>query len=238
MEVLLWFAARKGGLKIIGRHVNAASNRSCIWFHDNVSVTISQSTFVNNTAVNGGVIYYETAYLKQNNTKHIAAHAPNDVSDDKRGGHSISPFCAVHDSHFVGNRADLNGGVAHIDGATIDLFAIKSVFTGNKANNEGGAIYTKNLTGTVALQQCLFANNSAGYSGASLFLIGTRSQLITCDLYGNSNSLTVEFEYGISSINNCTFSKHATSSIGAYDTNLNITNIRCYDQKTNCLNIY
>ena len=224
---------------------NAASSGSCILLHHNVSVTISQSTFVNNRADYGGVIYqnYKTALLKQNTTKPTAEHVQSDVSANERRGDSFSSFCSVYESHFVENWAVINGGVAHLEGTFTDVFASKSAFIGNGAKSEGGVIYTKNLTGTVVLEQCRFSKNSAGSSGDCLFLIGTHSQLMSCGFFGNSNfshltfvPSTVDFEYGTSSINNCTFSEQAPSSIGAYGTKLIVTDSRCYGLKIYCLN--
>ena len=90
------------------------------------------------------------------------------------------------------------------------------------------------------LEQCLFTNNTVIRSnGDSLSLIGTHSQLMACEFLGSAipsfHRSTVNFGYGTSSINNCTFSEQNISPIGAYGSKLNITNSSFYACKGCCL---
>ena len=217
---------------------NAAHNGSCLWLHHNVSVTISQSNFVNNTADYGGVIYQY--YEPENGSGQNHSYEQSSVeqtqsylSSEGRRQQSQS----IHPSYFLNNKVGDNSGVAYFDGASIVLFVKMCEFTGNYAVFEGGAIYTKNLTGYLIMEQCIFTNNSVIEIGGSLSLTGTHSQLISCEFSGDSGSdcdSTVDFQYGTSFIYNCTFSEQVSSSITAIDIKLNVTDSRFNGHKKHC----
>ena len=199
---------------------NSGLNGSCLWLDHNVSVTINQSIFVNNTAAYGGVIYqnYEpenASGLNNSDKENNADRTQSAFSGEEDRQQSLS----IHDSYFGNNKAH-RGGVVYLYGAFIDLFVKKCNFTKNC-----GAIYTQNLTGNVMVQQCLFHFDS-------LYLIGTHSQLMDCEFFYDlerlcpgGGDLVVIIQYGTSSIINCTFRNEMISAIG---TKLNITDSRCY----------
>ena len=221
---------------------NADFNGACLWLHHNVSVNINQSTFMNNTAVNGGVIYQnrepENVYGQNHSYKHKGVdRTHSDLSGEGETHQSLY----IHDSYFGSNKAMTTGGVVYLYGDFIRFFLKKCSFTKNKAD-DGGAIYKESFTGTLVLQQCLFTNNSASVRGNSLSLYGTHSQLIDCEFYGDISSLCFEYEcsnmdfqYVTSFINNCTFSEQVYASIKASGTKLNITDSRWYNRKSYCL---
>ena len=211
---------------------NAGRNGSCMWFDHNVSVTINQSTFVNNTAENVGVIYQSYDGQDHSHKKNIVGHTQSDFSDEEERQQSLS----IYDSCFVNNRM-YRGGVVHLYGASTDLFVKKCNFTNNGAYYYGNTIYAQNLTGNVMVQQCLFNFDS-------LYLIGTHSQLMDCEFFCDPilscpmfSYSPVNFQYGIASINNCTFRDWFDISISALGVKLNITDSKCYGEKTNCLHL-
>ena len=216
---------------------NSGLNGSCLWLDHNVSVTINQSAFVNNRAGYGGVIYqyYEAknaSGLNNSDKENNAARTQSAFSGEEDRHQSLS----IRDSYFVNNQAR-SGGVVYLYGASTDLFVKKCNFTKNQATFYGSAIYAQNLTGNVMVQQCLF-------NVESLYLIGTHSQLMDCEFFCDppmSSCLqgyyrTVNFQYGIASINNCTFNQFDVS-ISALGTKLNITDSRCYGEKKYCLHL-
>ena len=219
---------------------NIASNGSCLWLHHNVSVTINQSTFLNNGAQYGGVIYQSHEAQNTFDQNHsYKQHSVHLTQNDFFGEGKRQQALSIYDSYFVNNFASRNG-VVYLCGASHVLFVKKCNFTRNQAFDHSGVIHAESLSGTVVLEQCLFTNNSViRNNGDSLSLIGTHSQLMACEFLGSAipsfHRSTVNFRFGTSSINNCTFSEQTTSSIGAYGSKLNITDSRCYGHKKHCL---
>ena len=218
---------------------NAASNGSCLRLGHNVSVTINQSTFVNNKADYGGAIYQScepenTCGQNHNYKLHSLDFTRSNFSSEGKRQQSLS----IHDSYFLNNNASTKGGVVYLDGASIVLFVKKCEFTENYAFDSSGVIHAKSLSGTVVLEQCLFTNNSViRYNGDSLSLIGTHSQLMSCEFFGDSGyatNSTLDFQYGTSFIYDCTFSEEVFSSIKALSTKLNITDNRFNGHKEQC----
>ena len=132
----------------------------------------------------------------------------------------------IHNSTFENN----GGTVVYLYGAFIDLFVKKCNFTKNEATFYYSAIYSKNVTGNVVVQQCLFANNMN-----SLYLIGTHSQLMDCEFFGDpellcpgGGNLAVTIQCGTSSIINCTFRDDFDMTISVISTKFNITDSKWY----------
>ena len=220
----------------------AYNNGPCFWLDNTVAVIINQSTFKNNTAYYGGVIYQScqpdnTCDKNHGYKQNSIDFTQSDFSGEGKRKQSLS----IHDSYFSNNKARISGGVFYIYGTFISFFVKKCNFTENGAYY-GGAIFMKSSNSTVVMQQCLFTNNSATESGKSLYLNGTHSQLTGCDFHGDiassdiyTKDSTLHFQFGTSSINNCTFSEQAKSSIVAKGAKLNITNSRWYGHKRHCL---
>ena len=85
---------------------NSGSNGSCLWLDHNVSVIINQSTFVNNTAVYGGVIYqsYEpenASGLNNSDKENNADRTQSTFSGEEDRQQSLS----IYDSYFGTNNA-------------------------------------------------------------------------------------------------------------------------------------
>ena len=117
------------------------TNGSAVIASSSENVEIINSQFINNSALNGGAIYFASA----------------DTS-------SITSNLKIVGSTFVNNRA-VNGGAFYVSG---DLFNVtSSTFNHNIATNDGGSIYSDaggHIEGNV------FEYETAGRDGGTMYL--------------------------------------------------------------------
>ena len=151
------FALPSGDLTINNSVFSGNSARDeggAIWYDDqNGKLTISLSTFENNTAINGdgGAIEYIP---------------PNAV-----GARSFS----ITDSTFSNNNARFEGGAVYICCANNTITISGSTFSGNTAEDDGGGLYNccgasgERAASTVSITNSTFSGNTANsYYGGGI----------------------------------------------------------------------
>ena len=122
---------------------------------------ISNCTFINNIAKDGGAIggFGRESIIKNctfiNNTANMGGGA---ISIDANSD------IEINNSTFTNNNAKYNGGAIYIFG-TPDSTINECYFTKNTANNNGGAIYWKSGE-NCKIKQCTFIKNTGNNGGA------------------------------------------------------------------------
>ena len=117
--------------------------------HAGGAITITNSTFSDNSAASGGGISNAGTMLVAGST-----FSANSATD--RGGISNGGTPVLINSTFAGNNASTYGG-GSLNGGTLTI--VNSAFSGNSATNGGGGIRN---TGTVAVYNTFIANSTAG----------------------------------------------------------------------------
>ncbi len=126
------------------------------------SVTVSDCTFVENTALNPAGITHGGAM-------------DNDSTN-----------ATVERCRFFANLSDRGGAMSNKGAGTV-VTVSNSIFSGNQAFNisQGGAIYS--LSGpNVTLTNCTLTQNSASDGGGTWTSLTNTTSLINCIIYGNS----------------------------------------------------
>ena len=171
---------------------------------DYYTVTVSQSTFIHNTASSnqeeytsrirrdlggGGTINFDGTCINCTIPRSIfvsnCAHYCGALNSYNGAGISgQSSDVSIIDSTFYYNRAinklSVGGGAACINDASVSI--TNSIFVGNSAMGYGGAVVLNNST--ITITDTVFSNNTAGLSGGALIT------------YANPSNYT---------INSCTF---------------------------------
>ena len=152
------------------------------------SVTIDGMAFINNSAEQGGAIYFPNGGSSAQN--------PTQVINSNFSGNTASTGGAIYinnvgnikisNNNFTDNSAVLEGGAIYIPYSTSNLLIdiAYSDFIRNNAS-QGGAIYSGNK-GTDAwnIHDCNFFNNSATVSGGAIYV--DNAQIIkNCNFDGN-----------------------------------------------------
>jgi len=113
-------------------------------FTDGDMVTITNSTFTNNTGRFGAIYMGDVTLV------------------DTKDTFSAS----ITNSTFTNNSAEVDGG-AILMGISVYLTLTDSTFTGNTAGENGGAIYMRGAF--ITIQNSTFTDNTAGISGGAIF---------------------------------------------------------------------
>lgn len=201
---------------------------------DNGTVSVSDSSFINNLAFDGGAISVEYAFVSIHNS-----HFENN-SASVYGGGAISSAIGVNitDSIFIGNYANRYGGAIfcyeqskthirnsifenntsnHYGGAvTAAVWAeiIDSLFTGNRASNHAGAIA---LWGNLTVNNSNFTRNSAQTGGVIFDLSNVSTVSITNSNFINNTQKTYGAVYITNNafVSDCSFiNNHASDGVG------------------------
>ncbi|MBE6506259.1 MAG: hypothetical protein E7Z73_11125, partial [Methanobrevibacter millerae] len=117
------------------------TNGSAVTLTSRENVEIINATFINNSALNGGAIYIDSA----------------DTS-------SITSSSSIMSSKFIDNSAE-NGGAIYVSGTLTSISS--SSFIGNKATNDGGSMY---FDVGAHIDDCIFQHESAGHDGGAIYL--------------------------------------------------------------------
>ena len=104
---------------------------SCLWLHHNISVTINQSTFVNNNiGIKGGVILPVlvnlsrlTAKTSATNKTVLIAHKLTSLPKEK-----YKQSLSIYDSYFVNNTSRVGEELLIYAKDSIDLFVKEMQF--------------------------------------------------------------------------------------------------------------
>ena len=162
-------------------------------------VTIFDSDFISNSALNEGGAIYETgeSYLTINGSN----FEKNTATMTSSNGGAISLHSSrlnVTDSNFNENTIAKNGGAIYISytsSSTLEsLVTLKNVtFTKNNATNYGGAVY---ITGrstdnqNVKMFDCIFTSNTSEGNGGALYLTNDSIYLKNVDFIENCSNST------------------------------------------------
>ncbi|MBQ9026134.1 MAG: hypothetical protein IJ104_07155, partial [Methanobrevibacter sp.] len=125
---------------IVFKNANG-TNGSAITLTSSECVEIIGSTFINNSALNGGAIYISSA-----NTSAITSSSSiigsTFINNSALNGGAIylnANLINISSSNFNFNKASLDGGVIYVEGDWVNLK--NSTFTNNTAGDDGGALY-------------------------------------------------------------------------------------------------
>ena len=107
-------------------------NGSILYTNNSIIVTLSNCVFANNTANNGGSVYF-------NNT--------------------INSTITISDCQFTKNTANIYGGAIYFDSNIFSINIISSKFYDNTANIGGGAIFLHSNTKNIKILDTEFISN-------------------------------------------------------------------------------
>jgi CSLREA domain-containing protein len=163
------------------------------------SATIENSTFIANTALNGGAIYANFVNLDIDNTTFQNNYAIGPTNDSERGGamYVYEADVLIQDSTIKANGADSGGGITAIYFSEIKIE--NTLISQNQAQVGGGAISTGALTDLI-ISHTTFDNNQGGTRGGAISVTQSESE--------------------DSSITDCTFTVNSADKGGAIYGNL------------------
>ena len=163
---------------------------------EDITVTILNSTFANNTATIGGgavafmsdddskVTYYIIDSLFENNTATGTYSEDESVAGGAVYSEGITDWCYIGFTTFKNNKAIKgkmpNGGAVEVQFGG-KLIVLNSTFEDNFAEYVGGAIDVQsktNMNCTVLILNTKFENNKAGMAGAAVSAIETSGNSI------------------------------------------------------------
>jgi len=125
------------------------------------TVTVTNSTFIDNEAHGGGAISGDTVTIT--NSTFWDNETPDTSTEGEGGGAIIGENVTVMNSTFIGNEAFAGGAIG-----SANLTVTNSTFIGNKAYGGGAIIGT-----TVTVTNSTFVGNSAAIGGAVGAATGT-----------------------------------------------------------------
>jgi len=161
-------------------------------------LTVTNCTFFQNSAEDGGAIYSRAGY---------------------------GSLLTVTGCTFTENSSQHSGGAIFMCNVTATIS--NCVFTGNSAseNHTGGAIHSWFSSGTIS--NCAFSGNSGGYAGGAISNRDNPSPTITnCTFQGNDaeDGGAIDNDDVSCTIANCTFSQNSASFAGGAIRNANPEN--------------
>jgi fibronectin-binding autotransporter adhesin len=143
------------------------------------TVTVNNSSFENNHAVNGAIYAGYGTTLTVNNSSFNGNSAMNDGGAiNGATGSSVR----VNNSSFSGNSSGNNGGAIFSDSA---VHILNSSFSENSAAMQGGAVYA-NFNASITIGGSGFNGNSANSGGG---FAGTRGKLFNSSFHANTASI-------------------------------------------------
>jgi|GEM_PF-6532358 len=165
---------------------------------------ISDSTFVGNTATNGGGVYAFTLRPMSRLYDFVTdcTFSGNTAIGDGGGMYLNNTFSAIPenmnaapaDCTFSENHADRGGGIymgiefgcgPHV--ATCDFYG-NSARVGGGLFNEGYELYEGEAWDWLMLTNCVLAGNTAQDAGAGMYNLWISPRLLHCTLWGNTAS--------------------------------------------------
>ncbi len=172
---------------------NAPAERGGAIFSDTsaVEVTITNSSFLGNSAYQGGAIKLNGGTLNISGSifsGNSAAHSYFGGALDLDAGD-----VTIDKTSFLNNTAPSGGAIDHDYGT---LTITNSTFSGNQAtNSEAGAIGEYNV---LILANSTFSGNSTTYNGGAIFFLGNSASVTNCTFAGNGASKAGGAIYGAS----------------------------------------
>ena len=182
-------------------HFNSAICKSL----ETSNVKITYSTFSNNSADLGGVLYMiggeanissssvhqsSARYaggaisILENGAIYIASTSfAGNTAGSKGGALALVGNCvvAIKVSEFAQNRATIDGGVIHLQQSNASVYGCN--FTYSNASRDGGVMTV--IQGTTRFDECIFVNNNAAYGGGVVHAHNTSLTVTRCTFEGN-----------------------------------------------------
>ena len=207
----LWTRVKFTANNITFVNCEATNRGGGLYISNKVEMTYTDLTFINNSAVLGGGLYWSKSSVTIDAMTFINNSAESGGAIYIPDGGSSSTPTQVKNSNFSGNSAN-NGGAIYINNVGYIMIS-KNNFTDNSAVMEGGAIYipysTSNLidisysefirnnasqggaiysgakgSETWNIHDCTFINNSATLSGGAIYVANTQF-IMNCNFDGN-----------------------------------------------------
>ncbi|MCL2687846.1 MAG: hypothetical protein FWE58_04865 [Methanobrevibacter sp.] len=149
---------------------NTSSNGGAV-FSTGDGLTITNVTFINNTASRGGAIWFANSQDRDMAvTINYANFINNRATDGSNSGGGALMITNGHseisDSNFINNTANNNGGAINKNGGST-LGIHRCLFENNSAKS-GGAIYNTNSKTTI-YPTSTFINNKASINGGAIY---------------------------------------------------------------------
>jgi predicted outer membrane repeat protein len=175
---------------------NKTRRSGAIYLTQNSSLTISNSSFEENDALNagsGGAIHAFTSDL-------IIDHCDfTDNTASTYGGGVFVNFgeLELSDCTFENNYASASGGAVHVAGYYY-LNISTSQFIGNGCYNSGGALSCGAYSGpvvTATVTDCIFSDNYSTLNGGAIGFLHSVAEVNRCIVTGNSTGTgTINYE--------------------------------------------
>jgi predicted outer membrane repeat protein len=175
---------------------SATGNGGVIYAEEKASLHVQNGTFINNSARDGGVMSI--------------------ISNENMVLNTESEI-VIYSSNFSGNIASNDGAVIASDGD--DLAFVESIFNDNRADNNGGVAHVRNNC-TTEFTSCFFTNNRVGDSGGAIYgrdystITVTNTTFNNCRADDSGGGVYIQ-ENGIASIYNSTFTNNSADYGGA-----------------------
>lgn len=223
------------------------TNGAAAIFSDGIGLSISDSSFVNNTASPVNI----TAHINTGGVAAVASWASSGVSiancsfinNTARYGSAVEfeglnqKAAAVVDCSFINNTGYIGAGI-NINDACVYVNITGSTFVSNKVKGPqgapttgamGGAICAGNIPVTVEVSKCIFEKNkddgSAGSSGGAIRLANNVSGIIrNCSFVANSgrygSAISIGTMYNDTAsliVDNCIFEGNTAATAGTVE---------------------
>ncbi|WP_394325432.1 hypothetical protein [Methanobrevibacter arboriphilus] len=165
---------------------NTAGQYGGAIMYSSYNFTIINSTFIDNTATWGGVIFGQPAYSNSTGLTIISSNFTNNTATTGGGGviyNDINNYMLINCT-FTNNTAALYGGAIHNNGGNFTI--INSAFINNTATNYGGAIY--NTGANMSVNNSNFTNNTATIYGGAIYNTGTNTSVNNSNFTNNTSN--------------------------------------------------
>ena len=172
----------------------AAHKGGGLYISNNAEMVYANLTFINNTAINGGGLYWSRSATIDgmnfiNNSAELggAIYIPtgsNNVLNCNFSGNSANQGGAIYavggniiisKNNFTNNRAAMEGGAIYLPYSTSNVVDVSySVFIGNNATR-GGAIFSgTKYDASKYIHDCNFTDNIATIAGGAIYIENTQ----------------------------------------------------------------
>jgi len=200
-----------------------------------IGVSVVGSTFINNSAnQSGGAIMSDGPLTVTNST--FTDNTSVASGSGAVGFSATASELSISDSSFTGNSAYTNGGAVSVGGVDSDITINDSTFTDNVAIRSAGAIMLNSgFSGTLTVNDSRFNHNQAGINGGAVAVAATTTQAnINGSTFvnniatqnggaittGDLNNLFVNFTSSFSDNSASTSSRIDPADQALYDTNI------------------
>ncbi|MGC9516293.1 MAG: right-handed parallel beta-helix repeat-containing protein [Methanomicrobiales archaeon] len=187
-------------------------------YNSGSELTVYNSIFTKNRAIQGGVIYNWEHGLVIVNDSDFTINSASDASVFHNSAEKTN--ATFNNCTFTGNTADLDGGVMINRG---ELKIVKCTFDNNKAQNNGGAIFS---SGTLTIDESNFTQNQATNGGA---IYNSGSELTVYNSIFTKNraiqgGVIYNWEHGLVIVNDSDFTINSASDASVFHNSAEKTN--------------